>query len=90
MEQLSLHQWIIKKTSDDLDTWLDAFLVDRKAQNQSKTTLYFYQKKVQRFKRFSKQENVHAIAEVAMPSLDDPGLAQMPASDGNDATGKVG
>ncbi len=64
MEQLSLHQWIIKKTSDDLDAWLDAFLVDRKAQNLSKTTLYFYQKKVQLFKRFTKQENIHAIAEL--------------------------
>ena len=64
MQDPVLYQWTIKKTSDDLNTWIDAFLVDRKAQNLSKTTLYFYQKKLQLFRRFMQKEHITAIAEL--------------------------
>lgn len=64
MQDQVLYQWTINKTSDDLNTWIDAFLVDRKAQNLSKTTLYFYQKKLQLFKRFILQEHITRVAEL--------------------------
>jgi hypothetical protein len=45
MQEKREYQGTILKFSDDLKTWIDAFLVDRKAQNLSRTTVYFYQKR---------------------------------------------
>jgi integrase/recombinase XerD len=64
MDQPSLYQWTINGFSNDLNTWIDAFLVDRKAQNLSKTTLYFYQMKIQLFRRFIKLENISRVSEL--------------------------
>ncbi len=45
------NQWSITKYDQDthLLTWIEAFLVDRKAQGLSEGTLYFYQKKLKLF-----------------------------------------
>ena len=54
MNKKQLDQWPIQDYAldDHILTWVDAFLVDRKAQNMSKGTLYFYQKKLQLFAAF--------------------------------------
>ena len=64
-----LQQWIIEKNQDGLEQWINAFLVDRKAQNLSKTTLYFYQKKLQLLKRFAQREHITTIAELTPDAL---------------------
>ncbi len=69
MKDPVLYEWTIKKTSEDLDTWIEAFLVDRKAQNLSKTTLYFYQKKLQLLKRFAQREGISTMAGLTADAL---------------------
>ena len=46
MQNQATEQWIIKKNPDDLEQWINAFLVDRKAQSLSKTTLYFFNRSI--------------------------------------------
>jgi hypothetical protein len=44
-------QWSITKYEQDthLLTWIETFLINRKAQGMVKGTLYFYQKKINLF-----------------------------------------
>ena len=51
------------------EQWINAFLVDRKAQNLSKTTLYFYHMKMLLLKKFTRQEHVTTIAELTPDAL---------------------
>jgi site-specific recombinase XerD len=64
MQEKHEYQGIILKFSDDLKTWIDAFLVDRKAQNLSRTTIYFYQKKTRLLKQFTDQNGIRTMAEL--------------------------
>ncbi len=50
------------------EQWINAFLVDRKARNLSKTTLYFYQKKLQLLRLFA-QQLITTIAELTPDAL---------------------
>jgi site-specific recombinase XerD len=45
-------------------TWIDAFLIDRKAQNVSKGTLYFYVKKLELFTRFCDGQGITQITQI--------------------------
>ncbi len=47
-----------KLVDDDLQTWLKAFMVDRKAQGVSKGTLHFYEVKFKSFRRFCENEQI--------------------------------
>lgn len=53
---------------DYLLTWIEAFLVDRKAQNMSKGTLQYYQKKLRHFSNFCEGQAVKNISQIT-PTL---------------------
>lgn len=65
MQQAELNQWTILESQDTyLLTWIEAFLFDRKAQNLSKGTLYFYQKKLELFTNYCENQLVKHITEI--------------------------
>jgi len=70
MNQSSVVQGTITTFSQDthLLTWIEAFLLDRKAQNMAKGTLQFYQKKLRLFVEFCDSQAVTQIDQI------DPGL----------------
>lgn len=66
METCKKEQWTRIKTGQDdyLLTWLEAFLIDRRAQNMTRGTLYFYQKKLELFTRYCDTQAVTHIHQV--------------------------
>jgi len=53
MKKSTLNQWTKVKNQDTyLETWMEAFLLDRKARGLSKGTIYFYHKKPELFTNF--------------------------------------
>jgi integrase/recombinase XerD len=65
MQQAELNQWTILESQDTyLLTWIEAFLFDRKAQNLSKGTLYFYQKKLELFTSYCETQLINHITEI--------------------------
>ena len=59
-------QWLNLKFAQDshLLTWIEAFLIDRKAQNMAKGTLYFYTKKLKLFTDFCESQAVTQITQI--------------------------
>lgn len=59
-------QWTSQKTGQDdyLYTWLDAFFLDRRAQNMTGGTLYFYEKKLELFTRYCESQAVTHITQI--------------------------
>lgn len=49
---------------DHLETWLEAFLLDRKTQNMTKGTLYFYQKKAALLVSFCEGQAITRITQI--------------------------
>lgn len=70
MKTKSEEQWTHLKSFEDdyLLTWLDAFMLDRRAQNVTGGTLYFYEKKLALFSGFCETQAVTRISQI------DPGL----------------
>lgn len=70
MSQTSLNQRSILNEIQEtyLETWLDAFLIDRKAQNMAKGTLKFYKDKLTVFAKFCESQEVKRITQI------DPGF----------------
>jgi site-specific recombinase XerD len=65
METCKKEQWTrIRTGQDDYLTWLEAFLIDRRAQNMTRGTLYFYQKKLELFTRYCDTQAVTHIHQV--------------------------
>jgi len=66
MEPNTKEQWTRIKTGQDdyLLTWLESFLIDRRAQNMTRGTLYFYQKKLELFTRYCDTQAVTHIHQV--------------------------
>ena len=60
------NQWSITKFEQDthLLTWIEAFLVDRKAQGMAKGTIYFYQKKLKLFIDFCEARVISDITDI--------------------------
>jgi len=60
-------QWTITKYGQDtnLFTWIEAFLVDRKAQGLSEGTLNFYQKKLKLFIEYCEAMLLNQITEIS-------------------------
>lgn len=67
------NQWSIKKTGedDDLYTWLEAFLLDRKVQGMSPGTIYFYTKKLELFATFCEEEEITKLTDLTPSDLRD-------------------
>lgn len=65
MPNTTIHQRSITELTDDyLETWLEAFMVDRKVQNLSPGTLYFYRAKLRLFMRFSETQAITRITQL--------------------------
>lgn len=52
-----------------LETWIEAFLIDRKAQNMTPGTLYFYRAKLQLFARFCETRAITHIDQLTPDDL---------------------
>lgn len=56
------------RTSDDIRTWINAFLIDRKARGSSGRTIEFYTVKLKLFMDFCKSREVMSIDQIS-PTL---------------------
>jgi site-specific recombinase XerD len=66
MKQSTKNQRTIWKTQDmHLATWMEAFLIDRKAQGLAKGTIMFYQQKLEYFNQYC---NAHLVTEIPQVS----------------------
>ena len=65
MATTTKNQWCITRLEQDTDllTWIEAFLIDRKAQGLAKGTLYFYQKKTKAFIDFCKAQIITQVTD---------------------------
>lgn len=70
MPQTTTNQWsILNSIQDDrLDAWIEAFLFDRKAQNMSKGTIYFYVQKLALFSKYCDSQQISKISQIS-PNL---------------------
>jgi integrase/recombinase XerD len=64
MEKTQLNQGIILGRRAHLETWLEAFLFDRKSQNLSEGTLHFYRVKLALFVAFCDRQVITDIRQV--------------------------
>lgn len=66
MEQAVKNQGTILELSQDthLQTWLESFLIDRKAQNLSKGTVLFYKKKLRLFSQYCESQAISYITQI--------------------------
>ena len=65
MKQSTQNQWTILEEQDTyLATWIEAFLIDRKAQGLSRGTLYFYQKKLDLFSQFCEGQIISQVTQL--------------------------
>jgi len=55
---------LLGDTSPNLELWVECFLLDRKVQNMSKGTLYFYQTKLALFMRYCETQAITKIDQV--------------------------
>jgi site-specific recombinase XerD len=76
------NQWPIdpETVADQLAPWLESFLLDRKAQNMTTGTLYFYRAKLKLFTAFCERQSIERIAQLTpelirryLTELDDAG-----------------
>lgn len=65
MPHPTVHKRSITELTDDyLETWLEAFMVDRKVQNLSPGTLYFYRAKLRLFMKFCETQAIIQINQL--------------------------
>jgi site-specific recombinase XerD len=66
MAQTGIEQWTITNAAYDdyFGTWLEAFLVDRKAQNMSPGTVRFYREKLKLFSGYCDGQVINRISEI--------------------------
>ncbi|MEN6528303.1 MAG: phage integrase SAM-like domain-containing protein, partial [Anaerolineaceae bacterium] len=50
--------------SDSLETWVDAFMMDRKAQNMAKGTLHYYQFRLKEFVEYCSSREIKRITQI--------------------------
>ena len=65
MQTRMVHQRSISESLDDhLEIWIESFLIDRKVQNFSPGTLYFYQAKLKVFAQYCDHQAITCIHEL--------------------------
>ena len=71
MESAVKNQGTILELSQDthLATWLESFLIDRKAQNLSKGTVIFYKKKLRLFSQYCESQAISYITQITPQTL---------------------
>ena len=70
MSRRELNQWLNLKIQDDhLEVWLEAFLVDQKAQNVAEKTLDFYSTKLAIFTRFCESQTINRIFQITPDTI---------------------
>jgi site-specific recombinase XerD len=62
MQNTDISQWITIDYS--IDACINNFIFDRKAQNMAKGTIFFYEKKLELFGKYCKQNNVNLITDI--------------------------
>jgi len=65
MNEKQTNQGIILNLESDLETWIEAFLIDRRAQNISSTTMVFYKNKLNYFHKYSLSLGVKTIDQLS-------------------------
>lgn len=71
METKNDNQWLNIKVGfeENLDTWVDAFILDRKAQNMSPGTIHFYTWKLKYFLNFCRNGEIERISEISPETI---------------------
>ncbi len=71
MAKTGVEQWTIKNVvlDDYLSTWIESFLVDRKAQNMAGGTLYFYRAKLALFSRYCERQVITQISDIVPDTI---------------------
>lgn len=70
MSRRELNQWLnLNIREDHLEVWLEAFLVDQKAQNMAEKTLDFYSTKLAIFTRFCKSQAINRIFQITPDTI---------------------
>lgn len=64
MQQTNYDQRLKLETGEYIETWLEAFLIDRRAQNVSNGTMGFYRAKFSLFVKFSNSQAVSKIEQI--------------------------
>ena len=66
MTRIDLNQWLNTEIMGDdvISDWAETFLMDRKVQNMSKGTLYFYKAKLKLFQEYCQQIVVNHITQL--------------------------
>ena len=66
MSKTQLDQWTILKTAqnDIISLWINAFIIDRKAQGMKKGTIYFYKQKLALFEKHCEINNITCIDQI--------------------------
>jgi integrase/recombinase XerD len=66
MAKTTLNQWTILNDTQDshLETWIEAFLIDRKAQNMAKGTIIFYRVRLEVFAQYCNSQAVKQITQI--------------------------
>jgi len=70
MEKIKSEQWIISDL-DNILSWIDAFILDRKSQNMSPGTIYFYKYKLDIFQQYCLTRGVYQIKELTSKHIRD-------------------
>ncbi len=71
MAKHEVHQWtnITLGVDDALVTWIESFLIDRKAQNMASGTLYFYKTKLKLFHTFCEGQVITNISQITPDTI---------------------
>ncbi len=66
MSKQEVNQWTIKNlvADDVIEPWIEAFLIDRKAQNMAAGTLYFYRAKLKLFSTYCESQIITHVRQV--------------------------
>lgn len=66
MAEILLNQWTITNVfgNEDIKTWVEAFLIDRKTQNLSRGTIHFYKSKLLLFTTFCDSVGIMQISQL--------------------------
>jgi len=68
MKQTKSEQWLIVDL-DNILSWIEAFIVDRKSRNYSSGTVYFYRKKLEKFWNYCQTQQIIQIKEISATVL---------------------
>ena len=63
MEKIKSEQWIIADL-DNIFSWIEAFILDRKSRNYSPGTIHFYKHKLKKFWQFCQLREITQVKDI--------------------------